>query len=322
MKKLDIVLLVLIVTVVAVSGLEILKNKKVPNKIVSDYKNATYIIDGQLVTLVNGRSEVPSAPGSASKIITQYFGNEVSYDFDGDGRTDVAFLLTQSTDGSGTFYYVVAALNTVNGYVGSSGLLLGDRIAPQTTEMSQNPNTPNVIVVNYADRNPGESFAVAPSLGKSIWLLLDPKTMQFGEVAQNFEGESAGLEVKLYFYNPALDQGPGGAQCTKKGLVSERRAIPNTTTPLADTIKLLLSEKISDADRALGIESEFPLAGVTLKSASIQNGIAILTFDDPQNKTGGGSCLVSIRWAQIEATAKQFESVKSVRFLPAELFQP
>jgi hypothetical protein len=130
------------------------------------------------------------------------------------------------------------------------------------------------------------------------------------------------LEVKLYYYNPALDQGPGGQQCTKNGLVSELRAIPKTATPLTDTIKLLLSEKLSDADRALGIESEFPLAGVTLKNASIQNGVATLTFDDPQNKTGGGSCSLAIRWAQIEATAKQFETVKSVRFLPETLFQP
>ena len=48
----------------------------------------------------------------------------------------------------------------------------------------------NIIVVNYADRKSGESFVVSPSEGKSMWLLLDPKTMQFGEVAQNFEGEA------------------------------------------------------------------------------------------------------------------------------------
>jgi heat shock protein HslJ len=153
-------------------------------------KDTTYTIDGQQVTLVNGTSIVEVAPGSASKITTQYFGNEVSADFNGDGRQDVAFILTQNAGGSGTFYYVVVALNTENGYVGSDAVLLGDRIAPQTTEMSQNPNTPKVIVVNYADRKSGESFAVQPSVGKSIWLLLDPKTMQLGEVAQNFEGEA------------------------------------------------------------------------------------------------------------------------------------
>lgn len=153
---------------------------------ITNYKNAEYIIGGVHVKLKNGISETEVAPGSASKIVTTYFGNEVRHDFDGDGREDVVFLLTQNAGGSGTFYYVVAALDTAQGYVGSEGLLLGDRIAPQTTEMGKG----NVVVVNYADRKPGESFAVQPSAGKSIWLLLDTKSLQFGEVAQNFEGEA------------------------------------------------------------------------------------------------------------------------------------
>ena len=153
-------------------------------------ENATYTIEGQKVTLVDGVSEVAAAPGSATMISTRYFGNPVVSDLNGDGRPDTAFILTQNSGGSGTFYYVVAALNTPSGYIGSQGLLLGDRIAPQTTEMSQDPQTPSVVIVNYADRAPGESFTVAPSIGKSLWLKLDPETMQFGEVAHHFEGEA------------------------------------------------------------------------------------------------------------------------------------
>lgn len=159
----------------------------------SDYKNAEYTIEGQRVRLVDGISETEAAPGSASKIITKYFGNEVATDLDGDGREDVAFLLTQDGGGTGTFYYVVAALNTERGYVGSEGLVLGDRIAPQTTEKG----TGKIIIVNYADRKPGEPFSTSPSVGKSIWLLLDPQTMQFGEVAQNFEGEADPSRMSL-----------------------------------------------------------------------------------------------------------------------------
>lgn len=150
------------------------------------YKNATYIIEGKPVTLVNGHAETAAAPDSAAKIVTDYFGNDVKLDLNGDGREDIVFLLTQQTGGSGTFYYVVAALNKADGWQGSQGVLLGDRIAPQTTEKGKG----TIVVVNYADRAPGESFAVRPSIGKSIWLLLDPATMQFGEVAQDFEGEA------------------------------------------------------------------------------------------------------------------------------------
>jgi hypothetical protein len=158
---------------------------------VADPRNASYMIDGRSIQLVDGVSEIEAVPGSASKIVTRYFGNEVRHDLNDDGREDVVFLITQDTGGTGTFFYVVAALNMPTGYIGSHGLLLGDRIAPQTTELSQNPNHKNVIVVNYADRKPGEPFTAAPSMGKSIWLRLDPATMQFGEVVQNFEGESA-----------------------------------------------------------------------------------------------------------------------------------
>lgn len=134
--------------------------------------------------------------------------------------------------------------------------------------------------------------------------------------------EATGTTIKLYFYNPALDQGPGGVECSKKGLVAVLRVLPKTTTPLKDSIELLLRGELSDEERAEGITTEFPLPGVSLKSAALEGGVATLTFNDPQNKTGGGSCRVAVLWAQIEATAKQFPTVTSVRFMPEELFQP
>jgi|SRR3569623_297635 len=157
---------------------------------VTDFKNATYMIEGQPVTLANGVAEFAAAPGSATKVTTRYFGNDLKTDLNGDGKEDVVFLLTQNSGGSGTFYYVVAALNTKDGYVGSDAYLLGDRIAPQTLEVSQNPAQKGVIVANYADRAPGEPMTAQPSVGKSAYLKLNTDTMQWGVVADNFEGES------------------------------------------------------------------------------------------------------------------------------------
>jgi len=157
-----------------------------------DYKDAEYIIEGERVRLINGEAETPAAPGSASKVVTKYFGNEVRYDFNKDGREDVAFILTQNSGGSGTFYYVVAALNTERGYVGTSATILGDRIAPQTTEIKD-----NLLVVNYAVRAPGEPMAAQPSVGKSLYLVLDAESMQFAEQVQNFEGEADPSVMKL-----------------------------------------------------------------------------------------------------------------------------
>jgi hypothetical protein len=157
----------------------------------ADYKNATYTIDSRTVQLVNGHAETAEAdPYSGSKIVTQYFGNEIKTDLNDDGREDVAFIVTQNTGGSGTFYYAVAALNTNRGFVGSDAYFLGDRIAPQTTTLSPNQNQKGVVVFNYAERKPNEPMTAKPSVGKSVYLKLDPKTMQWGIVQPNFEGES------------------------------------------------------------------------------------------------------------------------------------
>ncbi|MFA6536052.1 MAG: hypothetical protein WC250_03750 [Candidatus Paceibacterota bacterium] len=189
---------ILIVIILIIAGIYLFKPKAqvaAPVQGGINEKNATYEIGNQKVTLVNGVAETESAPESATKTTTRYFGNEIRHDLNDDGQEDVAFLLTQETGGSGTFYYFVAALNTPNGYIGSQGFLLGDRIAPQSTVLEEGITAvgtarKNVIIVNYAIRKPDEPFTTSPSVGKSVWLKLDPATMQFGEVAQNFEGES------------------------------------------------------------------------------------------------------------------------------------
>lgn len=129
--------------------------------------------------------------------------------------------------------------------------------------------------------------------------------------------------VSLFYYNPARDtDAAGNILCSSQGLVAVQRRIPVTQTPIQDTVRLLLRGELTAAEKALGITTEYPLPGVTLRSASLSSGILALTFNDPQNATGGGSCRVSILWAQIEATAKQFAGVRDVRFMPEELFQP
>ncbi len=130
-------------------------------------QDTTYIVEGKVIQLADGVSEIEAAPGSASKITTRYFGNEATYDFDQDGRLDTAHLITQETGGSGIFYYAVVALNKETGYVGSSAFFLGDRIAPQTTEVRPD----GMVVVNYAERKPDEPMSTRPSIGVSRYLV-------------------------------------------------------------------------------------------------------------------------------------------------------
>jgi hypothetical protein len=141
----------------------------------TSHRDAEYLIEGEWLTIDSGLN---------------FFGNELYTDLDADGREDVVFVVTHQAGGSGTFYYAVGALNTERGYLGSDGYFLGDRIAPQTTEVSQNPRHRNVVVINYADRAPGEPMVAAPSVGKSVYLKLDPNSRQWGIVLPDFEGES------------------------------------------------------------------------------------------------------------------------------------
>ena len=131
-----------------------------------DPKNSTFTIDGQSVTLANGVLEV-AIPNSSAKVVTRYFGNEATGALDGNGSNDVAFLVTQETGGSGVFYYVVAALKTASGYKTTNAVLIGDRIAPQSTRIQSDTKE---LDVDYADRKPGEPMTAQPTVGEELKL--------------------------------------------------------------------------------------------------------------------------------------------------------
>ena len=151
------------------------KNTKSPS--VFDAKNSSFTIDDSKITLVNGEYRTEITPGSASKNIIKYFGNEASGDLNSDGLPDTAFLITQNTGGSGIFYYVVVALRTSDGYKTTNAFFIGDRIAPQTTEIN---SVAKELYVNYADRKPGEPFTVQPSQGKTLVLKITPNEVLEG----------------------------------------------------------------------------------------------------------------------------------------------
>lgn len=127
-----------------------------------DPENASYTIESKAVQLTAGEASVEIVPGSASKAITQIFGIPTSGDLNGDGKMDAAVMLTQSSGGSGTFYYVAAAINTGESTLGTNAILLGDRVAPQTLEVRDGQ-----IIANYAERKPGEPMTAQPSVGVS-----------------------------------------------------------------------------------------------------------------------------------------------------------
>jgi len=145
-----------------VGGSDVASTITTQGDMVKAFKNGTYAIDSAPVTLLGGISVVLAAPDSVAEVTTRYLGNEAFGDLNGDGRDDGIFILAQENGGSGTFFYAAAALSSDQGYMGTNAVLLGDRIAPQTTEFKN-----GLIIVNYAERSPGEPMTAQPSVGVS-----------------------------------------------------------------------------------------------------------------------------------------------------------
>jgi len=129
--------------------------------------NATYLIEKQTVRLINGRAETQAAPGSAIRITTVVFGKPAYGDLNDDGREDATVFLMHDPGGSGTFYYVAAAIAANDTCQGTNAVFLGDRVDPRAIQIRN-----GVIVADYADRRADQPMAAAPSIGKTIYLML------------------------------------------------------------------------------------------------------------------------------------------------------
>ena len=131
-----------------------------------DPANASYRVGGEMVTLENGLAEKPAAPGSASTVTTRILNDPVSGDLDGDGDEDAVVWLLQQTGGTGSFFYVAAAFRRNGGYQGTTAVLVGDRIAPQTLSI-----THRLVSAQYLDRETGAPMALAPAKDAAIYLI-------------------------------------------------------------------------------------------------------------------------------------------------------
>lgn len=121
----------------------------------ADPLNATYSIDDEQITLVNG---VAKTSGTETRI----FGEPVKGDLNNDGKIDYVFFLSQETSGTGIFFYVVASINEK----GTNAVFVGDRIAPQNINIAN-----GVVAVNYATRRENEPMTARPSLGVTKYLV-------------------------------------------------------------------------------------------------------------------------------------------------------
>ncbi len=134
------------------------------DNVAKDPQNTTYTIEGEKVTLINGKS----ADGK-----TTMFGEPTIGDLNGDSANDAGVILVVS-GGSGTFYYASTALNNTKTYTydGTNSIILGDRISPQTKDIQN-----EIYTVNYADRPQGAPMTEQPSVGVSKYFKINGTTL-------------------------------------------------------------------------------------------------------------------------------------------------
>ena len=122
-----------------------------------DPLNHSYLIEKEKVTLRDGHAR-EKIPGTTAVIITEIILRPVHADITGDGINEAVSIVMQHTGGTGTFYYLVAAVSDqlVESY------FLGDRINIVSLKVLK-----DTITVEYLDRSSTQPMAMKPSIRSS-----------------------------------------------------------------------------------------------------------------------------------------------------------
>ncbi len=139
-----------------------------------DPLNTSYLIENESVELIDGEAEQPMLDFS-TVIQTFAWKNQSSpaqADLNHDGQKDAALLLIQNPGGSGTFYYVAAALYAKNYYTGTNAVYLGDRILPKDIGTLDDK-----IFVDYLNRKDSEPMSAEPSIETRKWFKIQDNTL-------------------------------------------------------------------------------------------------------------------------------------------------
>jgi len=131
------------------------------------------------------------------------------------------------------------------------------------------------------------------------------------------------VTVDLFFYNKEKDREiaeylPGSPDA----VLPLERKVPDSDDLIYEAITLLLEGELTEEEKEAGFLTEFPGPGFKLQDIQQKNGTLILTFEDPEYFSTGGSMRTGIMATQIRKTALQFDGVEEVHFKPETIFQP
>ena len=216
--------------------------------------SASYLLDNDRIKLENGRAEWQAAPGSASKIKVALSGKTIYGALNNDGNEDAVTFLTYQGGGSGTFFYLGAALLENGGYRGTNGIWLGDRIGLPSAIIKN-----GLISVNYLDRTPDESMATTPSVEQTRYFILDHSTLREIKPADDemlYQGWlTIGHEVRSF--QPCAEKDELWLKGNSQALAEITTAYRETMTdfpPYSPVFTILTGKKIVPDEEGFGAE--------------------------------------------------------------------
>jgi hypothetical protein len=128
-------------------------------------------------------------------------------------------------------------------------------------------------------------------------------------------------QISVFFGNMSLSATSEQDEC--KRVYKINRSVDKTTAVAKAAIEELLKGP-TDVEKAQGYFTSIP-AGSKLNSISIVNGEARADFNEV-TESGGGSCSMASRYAQIEKTLMQFSTITSIKLSingrTGDIFQP
>ncbi len=130
----------------------------------------TIVIEGMNCTFVNGRY-------TGSHECAVIGDLRAAIDINGDKLADEAFVVEYSGGGSGTFSYLVCAVNNGHGYEYTNAVLIGDRVRPYQVYMDSRTKA---LCLEYYDRKADEPMAADPTVLKKLYMRLMPQLVPVG----------------------------------------------------------------------------------------------------------------------------------------------
>lgn len=139
-----------------------------------DIRNVRYSIDERSVTLVNGQSLMPAAPGSETVMKVSLLQGPAFADIDGDGVKDGAVVLRDEPGGTSIFYRLAVVLSNNGTTTTSNSVLLGDRIRIRSIEILP---TQKMIAVTTLERKITDPMTALPSVEVNRNFMIESLTL-------------------------------------------------------------------------------------------------------------------------------------------------